>query len=458
MNKTDPRIPQYLAAVRTLCHGERLREIPVAGDDDVGLLGRELQVLSSSLETRFEQLRRLSTVTAQINAGLLLDDVLEYVFEAFATLIPYDRIGCSLLERGDTIVRARWARSRVRAPVLKQGYAAPLHGSSLEAILETGQPRILNDLEAYLAAHPDSESTRLIVREGVRSSLTCPLVAMGHPIGFLFFSSETRDTYRDAHVDVYLQLAGQLSTIVEKGRLYQQLLELNDLKNRFLGVAAHDLRSPITVVKGYVGLLAGGLYGPIGDEQREVLARVEQTCAAMVELVDDLLDVSAIESGKLELRTSPTALAELLGQCHADHVLLARMKEIELALELDPDLPLVPLDARRVTQVLGNLIGNAIKFSDRRTAITLGARVVPGHVELRVVDQGPGIPESELSKLFSDFGRTSVKPTGGEKSTGLGLAIVKRIVEAHGGQTWAESGVGQGSTFRFTLPLEARPT
>lgn len=454
MQKTDPRIPQYLRALRTLRLGEDPGEIPVERDDELGELGRELRILSLTLESRFEELRRLSSVTEQINAGLLLDDVLEHVFQSFQSIVPYDRIGFSLLENGDQIARARWSRSRTAKLLLRRGYSAPLAGSSLQAILETGQPRILNDLEAYLAEHPASESTRLIVTEGIRSSLTCPLVAMGRPIGFLFFSSEQTGTYRDAHVGVYRQLAGQLAVIVEKGRLYQQLLELNDLKNRFLGVAAHDLRSPIAVVQGYVGLLDAGVFGPVAEAQREVLDRVAATCGAMIELVDDLLDVSAIESGKLELRFSATSLPPFLAQCHADQVRLARLKGIELRLELEAGLPQVRMDASRVTQVLANLIGNAVKFSHPATTITLGAKASADEVELRVADEGPGIPEAELSRLFSEFGRTSVKPTAGERSTGLGLAIVRRIVDAHGGRAWAESRLGEGSTFRFTLPVE----
>lgn len=327
-----------------------------------------------------------------------------------------------------------------------------MQGSSLQRIIDTGEPRILNDLEAYLAEHPSSESTRLIVKEGIRSSLTCPLVAMGRPIGFLFFSSEQKDTYRDAHVGVYRQLAGQLSVIVEKGRLYQQLLELNDLKNRFLGVAAHDLRSPIAVVLGYVRLLEAEALGPIADAQREVLGRVAASCHAMTELVDDLLDVSAIESGRLELRAAPTAMVPFLVQCHAEQERLARLKGIELRLALEEPLPDVRIDAARVGQVIANLVGNAVKFSHPGTTVTLGARVVDGALELRVEDQGQGIPAEELSRLFLEFGRTSVKPTAGERSTGLGLAIVKRIVDAHGGRAWAESRVGEGSIFRFTLP------
>jgi len=129
-----------------------------------------------------------------------------------------------------------------------------MEGSSLQKIIETGAPRILNDLSAYLLNHPESESTRRIVADGVRSSLTCPLVSQGKPIGFIFFSSESPNTFNETHVGFFMKIANKLAMIVEKGRLYQQLKELNDTKNRFLGIAAHDLRSPLAAVKGFLNL------------------------------------------------------------------------------------------------------------------------------------------------------------------------------------------------------------
>jgi diguanylate cyclase (GGDEF)-like protein len=142
------------------------------------------------------------------------------------------------------VLRARWGRSDAQRIYLKNGFSAWMEGSSLQTILETGQPRILNDLEAYLQSHPDSKSTALVVKEGVRSSLTCPLVAIGKPVGFLFFSSFEKNTYRNAHVDLFMQIANQLSSIVEKSRLYEELKrvnnELRQTRDRLEFLVSHD--------------------------------------------------------------------------------------------------------------------------------------------------------------------------------------------------------------------------
>ena len=184
----DRRIPLYIKAIQRLKCGEYDLAVPV-GSDEIGRLGEALCDLARALESRNREAQKLDQITARINAGLLLDDILENVYYDFRKIIPYNRIGFSLIENDGQVVRARWAKSDQPEVKLTTGYVAPLEGSSLQTILTTGRPRILNDLAEYLERKPDSESTRLIVAEGIRSSLTCPLIADGVPVGFIFFSS-----------------------------------------------------------------------------------------------------------------------------------------------------------------------------------------------------------------------------------------------------------------------------
>lgn len=233
----------------------------------------------------------------------------------------------------------------------------------------------------------------------------------------------------------------------------RQLMELNELKNRFLGMAAHDLRSPLTATQGFVKLLIKGRLGPLADAQREMLERVHVSSQKMLDLIDDLLDITAIEAGRLSLEPSEVDLARFLRECHGSQLILAQVKSIALSLELPEATPAVRMDPARIEQVISNLVSNAVKFSYPNTSVQLSARVNGREVEIAVTDQGQGIPGDEIPKMFSDFARTSVRPTGDEKSTGLGLAIAKRIVTGHGGRIWVESEVGRGSTFTFSLPL-----
>ena len=185
----DGRIPQLIDAAERLGRGEYdIETISPTPDDDVAQLGQAMLRLAAELETRIKETTRLYEITSQINAGLLLDEVLDNVFDGFRGVIPFDRIGFSLIEPDGVHVRARWARSDLGRLHLDAGYRAPLAGSSLQRIIDTGEPRIISDLDEYLATKPNSESSQLIRKEGVRSSLTCPLIANGIPIRFMVLS------------------------------------------------------------------------------------------------------------------------------------------------------------------------------------------------------------------------------------------------------------------------------
>jgi serine phosphatase RsbU (regulator of sigma subunit) len=182
------------------------------------------QELIDQLRQREEEFLTLMRITERVNQGVMLTQVLESLYEEMRKIIPYNRIGFSLIDQDRGAVVAHWARSD-RATRLDKGYEASLAGSSLQRIIDTMEPRIINDLEAYQAEHPDSRSTQLILREGMRSSLTCPLIIQGKPVGFVFFTSAEKNTYSNVHVTFFQQIAGQISTMVEKARLYSELAE-----------------------------------------------------------------------------------------------------------------------------------------------------------------------------------------------------------------------------------------
>ena len=451
---SDPRIVRLRDAVRAMKGGDFFQVPAEDGDDDLADLSRELQGLGGILQSRTEELRTLLKMTERINSGFLLDEVLQYVYDEFRKVIPYDRIGFAFIEEDGRTVRSYWSRSDSTQTLwLNKGYTAPLEGSSLEEIVFSGRPRILNDLEHYSREHPDSESTALILKEGIRSSLTCPLVALGKPIGFVFFSSRQPHAYRDLHSDIFQQLAGQLSIITEKSRTYQHVLELNDIKNTFLGIAAHDLRSPLTVIKGNLDLLRDRLLGDISPVQDEAVQRMSLYCESMLSLINDLLSVSVIEAGKLELRFQNVELGPYMTQIYDFNSMLAKTKNISLRLDMDHHLPHMRIDPDRMTQAVNNLIGNAIKFSHPGGAVVLNIKSAENRVWISVTDQGPGIPAPEISRLFHFFEKTSVRPAHGEPGTGLGLAIVRKLVEAHGGEVEVRSQEGAGSTFSIILPV-----
>ena len=251
---TNHLIDEYQSAIRAMREGRFDLSIPVDPGADIGKIGNELIKLSDELKRNSIETSKLQQIIHEVSAGLSVEDVLGHLYDSFQTVIPYNRIGCALLCDDDKILTAHWTKSDAPKVMLKQGFHTLLEGSSLQQILATGQPRILNDLETYLAEHPGSESTRLIVAEGMRSSLTCPLFSQGRILGFLFFTSKEKNTYQDIHQEIFVRIAEQLSILIENRHLYPQLLAdeeiqykamvrgsldgfwVNDAKGRFLDV------------------------------------------------------------------------------------------------------------------------------------------------------------------------------------------------------------------------------
>ncbi len=207
-------------------------------------LSRDLAAMSRAVTTREDELRKLLDLMQTVERGVMPEDVLGNIFESFSGVIPFERIGCAFLTEDGKRVVAYWAKSELGPAQIKKGYSRLLEGSSLEAILATGQPRIINDLEEYLAGKPQSEATRRIIAEGGRSSLTCPLVLDGRPIGFLFFTSRQKNAYEDSHKYIFLQIASQVAASIQRSRLYQKLMERNrpscKKSQQLQVVAAHD--------------------------------------------------------------------------------------------------------------------------------------------------------------------------------------------------------------------------
>jgi len=233
-----------------------------------------------------------------------------------------------------------------------------------------------------------------------------------------------------------------------------ELVNLNEQKNQFLGMAAHDLRNPLWVIMAYSELLLDDLKDNLDEQQTKCLNSIYKSSEFMLKLINDLLDVAKIESGKLSLELEPADITALAKDNVTRNNVLASKKQIEITLIQEENLPNLMIDRQKIDQVLNNLLSNAVKFSHPGSKIEVNLSKDEKEFIIAVKDQGQGIPTGELDKLFMPFKKTSVKSTGGEKSTGLGLSIVKKIVVGHKGKIWVESQPGQGSTFYFSLPLQ----
>lgn len=231
----------------------------------------------------------------------------------------------------------------------------------------------------------------------------------------------------------------------------KELEELNRTKNRFLGMAAHDLRNPLATI-GMACQVFLSRSRDLTEDQKRYLTMISATTDHMAALVNDLLDVSVIESAGLKLQLRKGDIRKALEERVSFIRVIGERKGISVHME-SGDVPHISFDHHRISQVMDNLLGNAIKFSPKGSSIHVGLACDGDHIRVSVRDQGPGIPQDEQGRLFGEFEKLSTSPTDGEKSTGLGLAIVKKIVNAHGGAVWVDSRPPAGSTFGFTLPI-----
>ncbi len=276
------------------------------------------------------------------------------------------------------------------------------------------------------------------------------------PLGdrILAFGRLDADELETLHREV-VALNGELNNLTrELHRKNAQLGRLNEEKNRFLGMAAHDLRKPIGLVLSYCEFLmdeAGHLLDP---ERNGFLRTIQTSAESMKRLVDDFLDVSAIEAGKFDLDLRPAAIGEVLERSLELNRRQAAANGVELRVRRDGGPERMVMDPFKVEQVITNLVGNAVEHSRPGGTVVITLSGDDGALLFSVRDQGPGIAPAEMGQLFKPFGRTSAKKVSGAKSTGLGLLITRKIIEAHGGEIRAESRPGKGTTITFKLPVE----
>ncbi len=248
------------------------------------------------------------------------------------------------------------------------------------------------------------------------------------------------------------ELLARVRTHVELKLARERLREMNDEKNEFMGIAAHDLRNPLSAIKGYSEMVV--------EEARELPhrgieengLRIRDAATRMAEMVRNLLDANRIERGEMKLNLAPTNLALLLSSVVETHRERATAKQQVLLMEIEPSSATALVDPTVMVQVLENLISNAVKYSPSGKSIFVRLTRLPEAVRFEVRDEGPGLSQDDQKKLFGKFARLSAKPTGGEHATGLGLSIVKKMVEAMGGQVRCESEPGRGALFLVEFP------
>ena len=395
----------------------------------------------------------LETVNRRVAARESLDNLLGFLFEETAHIFPCDRVSIAFVEDQNRRVVSRLTRARYEPLFLKDSYSEDLRGSSLETIINTGRTRIISDLAEYAEKNPKSRSTKLLLKEGVRSSMTCPLLVEGRAVGFFFRSSKQPNSYTDREALLQAEIAERLSQAVEKLYRLDQVESANRAYLEMLGFASHELKSPLASLVMDGQLLLDGYLGELEIHQAEKIASMVKRANGLMEITRDYLDLVRLEGGELRVKLEEKVLLyrdvvqPALETLDSQRVARSIKIEVDVAEDL-----IVEADPGLLRVVLLNLLGNAIKYGNVEGEVRVSGDVRDGVLAVSVWNSGTGFPEKEQLALFKRFSRLNVPEFREIRGTGVGLYIAWQIIQLHCGKIWAESEYGKWAKFCFSIP------
>ena len=442
--------------------GDELEGLADQFNDMAGKLQDSYADMENKVETRTQELaqsvgelRALGEVSQAVNSTIDLETVLNTVVTKAAQLAGTEAGAIYVYDetQNEFRLRATYGMSEELITAMQDQ-----HASISEAVSDLTAAREPNQV-ADLLDQPSAPVNAIMIKAGYRARLLVPLLAPDGPVGALVVRRREPGEFPKNTVDLLQTFAAQSVLAIQNARLFseigqksQQLEVASQHKSQFLANMSHELRTPLNAVLGYTELILDSIYGEVPEKARTTLERIQSNGRHLLGLINDVLDLSKIEAGQLTLSLADYSIKGVVHNVYGAVESLATSKNLALKVELPKDLPPAHGDERRLTQVLLNLVGNAIKFTDTGE-VAIRTSVANGSYTVAVHDTGPGIAEQDQGKIFEEFQQADSSITKQKGGTGLGLAIAKRIIEMHGGRLWVESELGHGSTFAFTVPV-----
>jgi signal transduction histidine kinase len=428
--------------------------------DSYSDLERKVELRTRELAQSVEELRALGEVSQAVNSTLDLETVLDTIVAKAVQLSDTDAGTIYVFdeESHEFKLHATYGMSEELIASLTDHH----HTAISEAITQAadqGTSVQVADIRDEPATPVQQAMQQILLKAGYRARMIVPLLGANRVVGALAVRRKAPGEFPKRTVDLLQTFAAQSVLAIQNARLFREIeikshqLEVaSQHKSQFLANMSHELRTPLNAILGYTELILDNIYGDMPRRMREVLERVQSNGKHLLGLINDVLDLSKIEAGQLVLSLDDYSIEDVVHSVFTVVEPLATEKSLALKVDLPNDLPAAHGDERRLTQVLLNLVGNAIKFTDSGEVV-IKAAASNGAYTLSVRDTGPGIDPSDQVKIFEDFQQADNSPTKTKGGTGLGLSIAKRIVAMHGGTIWVESAPGSGSTFFVNVPV-----
>jgi signal transduction histidine kinase len=418
----------------------------------------ELQAQTRALQRSVEEMKALGEVGQAVSSTLDLQTVLGTIAARAVPLSGADGGAFYAYEEASGMLRLQ-ASYQLEDELVRALTEAPIHLGEAAAGRAAVQRRAVQMPDIDVG--PRYPLHEIVWRLGYRALLAVPLLNEERIIGALTVLRRTPGAFSEEVVRLIQAFATQSALAIQNANLFheieetgRQLAVASRHKSEFLANMSHELRTPLNAILGYTELIQDNIYGQVPDTIREILDRVQNSGRHLLGLINAVLDLSKIEAGQLTLSIVDYSMKEVVQTVVMATEALVAEKKLALRISISEHLPRGEGDERRITQVLLNLVGNAIKFTVAGE-IAVHANAADGAFQVSVSDTGPGIAAADQQRIFEEFQQVDSSSTREKGGTGLGLSISKKIIELHGGRIWMESELGRGSTFRFTLPVRS---
>jgi signal transduction histidine kinase len=435
---------------------EQFNDMATRLQDSYSDLERKVESRTRELTQSVSELRALGEISQAVNSTLDLESVLTTIVANAVQLSSTDAGAIYVFEdtQDEFALSATYGMDAATVGALKK-LRIRLDSPALAPAIARREPVQIPDLHD----EPPDSVNRVILSAGYRGLLIAPLLRADRIVGMLIVRRKEPGLFPKATIEMLRTFADQSVLAIQNARLFSEIAQKSRQletesrhKSQFLANMSHELRTPLNAILGYNQLMLNNIYGETNDRMRTVLARVQSNGKHLLGLINDVLDLSKIEAGQLTLTVSDYSMKQIVYSVSAAVEPLLAEKRLGFKVDIPADLPPGRGDGRRLTQVLLNLVSNAIKFTDAGV-VSISVKPTDRDFTVAIRDTGPGIAAADQVRIFEEFQQADSSVTKKKGGSGLGLSIAKRIVNMHGGDLWVESDVGYGATFYFKIPI-----